>query len=248
MSRPLMALAAAIVAVLLVYLAFAVPANWFPTSPVKQWGARDMTLPRGIGGTVNNEFIVTGTDAQGQVYIAVTTDLRARDYATITWNAHNVPLDADVHFLWRTDYAPKKIFSTPVTVEAGQLLPVILANDAGWLGHITGIGLAIRGTLPQPFAISGVAAKPSGAIGILQDRAREWLGFERWKGTSINTIVGGDDVQPLPLPLLLAMAIALAYGVLWLFRRFRRTPSASPTNSRTITRSATNGRSWIATT
>ncbi len=209
-ARPLWALSAAIVVVLLGYLAFTVPASWFPSSTVKQWGVRDMTLPRGIGGVANNEFIVSGTDASGQAYVAITTDLRARDYAAITWDAHNVPADADVHFLWRTDYAPRKIFSAPVTVEAGRLLPIVLANDAGWLGHVTGIGLAIRGTLAQPFAISGVAAKPSGAVGILQDRAREWLGFERWRGTSINTIVGGDDVQLLPLPLLLAGSIALA--------------------------------------
>jgi hypothetical protein len=219
--RPLLALAAAIVVVLLGYLAFTVPAGWFPSSTVKQWGVRDMTLPRGIGGAVNGEFIVSATDASGQAYVAIVTDLRARDYAAITWEAHNVPADADVHFLWRTDYAPRKIFSAPVTVEAGRLLPVVLANDAGWLGHVTGIGLAIRGNLVQPFAISGVAAKPSGAVGILQDRAREWLGFESWKGTSINTIIGGDDVQPLPLPLLLAASIALAGGAMLLWRRFR---------------------------
>jgi hypothetical protein len=220
-TRPLLALAAAIVVVLLGYLAFTVPASWFPSSTVKQWGVRDMTLPRGVGGAVNGEFIVSATDASGQAYVAITTDLRARDYAAITWDARNVPADADVHFLWRTDYAPRKIFSTPVTVEAGRLLPVVLANDAGWLGHVTGIGLAIRGTLTQPFVISGVAAKPSGAVGILQDRAREWLGFERWKGTSINTIVGGDEVQQLPLPLLLAAAIALAGAAMLLWRRFR---------------------------
>jgi hypothetical protein len=221
MPRALPALALGNAVVLLVYLAFAVPASWFPSSPVKQWGVRDLTLPRGTGGAVNNEFIVTGTDAAGQVYIAVSTDLRARDYATITWNARNLPADADVHFLWRTDYAPKKIFSVPVGIEAGRLLPVILANDAGWLGHVTGIGLAIRGTVTQPFAISAVAAKPSGAIGILQDRARDWLAFERWSGTSINTITGGDDVQPLPLPLLLALSIAVAAVFMLAKRRFR---------------------------
>ena len=102
------------------------------------------------------------------------------------------------------------------------MLPIVLANDAGWLGHVTGIGLAIRGTLAQPFVISGVAAKPSGAVGILQDRAREWLGFERWRGTSINTIVGGDDVQLFPLPLLLAGSIALAAASMLLWRRFRK--------------------------
>jgi len=220
-TRPLLALSAAIVVVLLGYLAFTVPASWFPSSMLRQWGVRDMTLPRGTGGAVNDEFIVSATDASGQAYVAITTDLRARDYAAITWEAHNVPADADVHFLWRTDYAPRKIFNVPVAVEAGRLLPVVLANDAGWLGHVTGIGLAIRGTLAQPFAISGVTAKPSGAVGILQDRGREWLGFERWKGTSINTIVGGDDVQPLPLPLLLAASVALAGAAMLLWRRFR---------------------------
>ncbi len=173
--RPLQALAATVAVVLLAYLALSVPASWFPSSSVKQWAARDLTLPRGIGSAVNNELVVTGTDTAGQVHIAVVTDLRARDYATVAWNARDMPLDADVHFLWRTDYAPKKIFSVPVAVEAGRLLPIVLANDAGWLGRVTGIGLAMRGTIPQPFAISGVAAKPSGALGILQDRAREWL-------------------------------------------------------------------------
>lgn len=219
--RPLLSLAAALAVILVGYLAFTVPASWFPSASVKQWGVRDMALPRGVGGALNNEFVVSGSDPSGQVYIAIVTDLRARDYATITWDARNVPLDADVHFLWRSDYAPRKIFSTPVTVEAGRLLPVVLANDAGWLGHVTGIGLAVRGALPQPFVIAGVAAKPYGAIGILQDRAREWLGFERWRGTSINTLVGGDDVQLLPLPLLLAGAVALAAAALLAWRRFR---------------------------
>jgi hypothetical protein len=220
-TRPLLALAAALVVIVLAYLAFAVPAGWFPSSPVKQWGARDLTLPRGMGGVVNNELVVTGSDASGQVLVAATTDLRARDYAVIAWDAHDVPASANVSLIWRTDYAPSKIFNVPVTVESGRLLPVVVANDAGWLGRVTGIGLAIRGTIAQPFGISGVAAKPSGAAGILQDRAREWLAFERWKGASINTIVGGDDVQSLPLPLLLALGIALAASITMLWRRFR---------------------------
>ena len=211
----------ALAALLLGHLAFAVPASWFPSVPIKQWGVRDLTLPRGTGSVTNNELVVTGTDAAGQVYVSVTTDLRARDYATIAWNARNLPADAEVHFLWRSDYAPKKIFSVPVAVEAGRLLPVVLANDAGWLGHVTGIGLSIRGTLVQPFGIAGATAKPSGALGILSDRAGEWLAFERWRGTSINTIAGGDELQPLSLPLLLAAAIALAGGVMLLRRRFR---------------------------
>ncbi len=216
-----MTLALAVIVVVLVYLAFAVPASWFPSSPVKQWGVRDLALPRGTGSVANSELVITGMDASGQVYVAITTDLRARDYATILWNVRNLPADAEVHFLWRSDYAPKKVFSVPVAVEAGRLLPVVLANDAGWLGHVTGIGLSIRGTMVQPFGVAGATAKPSGALGTLADRAREWLAFEPWRGTSINSIAGGDDLQPLPLPLLLAVAIALAGATLLLRRRFR---------------------------
>ena len=219
--RPILALTLCLVVILLAYLAYAVPASWFPSSPVKQWGVRDMALPRGMGAVSNNELVVTAPDAAGQVYVSITTDLRAREYATITWNARNLPADAQVHFLWRSDYATNKIFSVPVAVEAGRLLPVVLANDAGWLGHVTGIGLSIRGTLIQPFAIAGATAKPSGAVGILSDRAAEWLTLERWRGTSINTIAGGDDLQTLSLPLLLAAAIALAGAIMLLRRQFR---------------------------
>jgi hypothetical protein len=221
------ALAATLAVVLLAYLAYAVPASWFASSPVTQWAVRDLTLRNGTGSTVNNELVVTGTDAAGQVYIAVVTDLRARDYATIAWSARGMPQDAEVHLLWRTDYAPNKIFSVPVVVEAGRLRPIVVASDAGWLGRITGIGLAVRGAIRQPFVISGVAAKPSSALGVLADRVGEWLAFERWSGASINTIVGGDDVQSLPLPLLLAVSVALAAAGMLAWRKFRPVPTAS---------------------
>jgi len=226
-ARPLPALAATLAVVLLAYLAYAVPASWFASSPVTQWAVRDLTLRNGTGSTVNNELVVTGTDAAGQVYIAVVTDLRARDYATVAWSARGMPQDAEVHLLWRTDYAPNKIFSVPVVVEAGRLRPIVVASDAGWLGRITGIGLAVRGAIRQPFVISGVAAKPSSALGVLADRVGEWLAFERWSGASINTIVGGDDVQSLPLPLLLAVSVALAAAGMLAWRKFRPVPTAS---------------------
>jgi hypothetical protein len=39
---------------------------------------------------------------------------------------------------------------------------------------------------------------------------REWLAFEPWSGTSINTLTGGADAQDLPLPVLLAVLVGLA--------------------------------------
>ena len=59
--------------------------------------------------------------------------------------------------------------------------------------------------------------KPVGAVDVLRDRSARMAAFERWSGTSINTITGGADVQELPLPTLLRRRgrIALARGSRW---------------------------------
>jgi len=68
---------------------------------------------------------------------------------------------------------------------------------------------------------NGVAAKAMGAGELLRDRAAEWLSFEGWSGTSLNTITGGAIVQDLPLPVLLAAAGALAMLASFLLLRLR---------------------------
>jgi hypothetical protein len=60
-----------------------------------------------------------------------------------------------------------------------------------------------------------------GAQEMLGDRAREWLAFEGWSGTSINTIIGGADFQDLPLPVLMALTVALAGAAALLIERRR---------------------------
>ena len=44
----------------------------------------------------------------------------------------------------------------------------------------------------------------------LAGRFRDWTTFEPWSGASINTVVGGADLQELPLPVLLGLAAMLA--------------------------------------
>ena len=89
-----------------------------------------------------------------------------------------------------------------------------MAKNPDWVGRVTGIALAVRGPLAEPVRVSGVVAKPGGAVGQFADRLREWLAFEGWSGTSINTITGGADVQELPLPTLLVVALLVA-AVAW---------------------------------
>ena len=126
-----------------------------------------------------------------------------------------------MRFLWRTDYAPAKLNSTPVTIAAGRLTPLVMTKNADWVGRITGIALAVRGPLAEPARVTGVAVRPGGAAGQLGELVREWLTFERWSGTSINAVTGGADVQEVPLPTLLVVALLLAVGA-WLALAWRQ--------------------------
>jgi hypothetical protein len=231
-SRAVTGLAALFVAALLccvlAYLALAVPGSWFPGAAPRAWGAKDLTLARGTGSIVDDELVITAPDATGNVLVSLTTDFRSGDYAAIAWIATDLPEQAEVRLFWRNDYRPDKLNATPVGVDGGHVLPTVLSKDAAWLGRVTGLALAIHGTLTKPIRVRGVAAKPMGAVEVLGDRAGEWLAFEGWNGASINTITGGADIQDLPLPMLIAAALFLSGGAYVAWRRFRPAPGSVP--------------------
>lgn len=202
------------------YLAVAVPATWFPASAPQAWGAGSLTLARGVGSIAGDELVVSAPDPSGVVVVSLTAKFRSSDYPAVAWAAIGIPDTAVVRLLWFSDYTPQTVSSAPVRVEAGRPQPTLLAGDRGWVGNISGLALAIQGPLPQPVRIRGVVAKPMGAADILGDRVREWLAFEGWTGASINTVVGGADLQELSLPVLLAAALALALGIAYLLQRF----------------------------
>jgi len=206
---------------LLVYLFASVPGAWFPAASPKAWKASETQLTRGAGEIVDDELVVKATDATGIAIVSVTTDLRSTDYRAVAWIGIDFPERAAVQLLWRTDYAPERMNSERVSIESGRPLPVLVNGNPAWIGRVKGIALVIQGPLPHPLRIRGVVAKPMGAAEIMTDRAREWLAFEGWSGTSINTITGGADVQDLPLPLLLAVAVAVATAMTMLLRRWK---------------------------
>jgi hypothetical protein len=203
------------------YLAHAVPKTWFPAAPPKAFAASGLAVTRGIGQLVADELRVIAPDATGLTLISVATDLRSSDYAAVAWITTDLPARAVVRMLWRTDYAPGKLNAIDVPVELGRTQPVVVANDSAWIGRVTGLALAIQGPLLQPIRVRGVVAKPMGALEILVDRVREWLAFEEWSGTSINTVTGGADIQGLYLPVLLALSAAVAAAVAALIARWR---------------------------
>ena len=195
---------------LLGYLLLAAPGRWLDAPPSLEWKARELTAARGTAQIASGRLVVTAPDATRTAVVSLNTSFRARDYPVITWDAGGVPDKVEATLLWYSDINSARVFKRPLTVEAGRLLPVAVAQDPGWLGHIGGLALVLQGDFTEPIVVRSVAARPMSAAQVLTDRVREWFTFEPWSGSSINGLTGGADAQDLPLPVLLAAAAALA--------------------------------------
>ena len=217
----------ALAACLLLYLALAVPGRWFSSATDKSYGARELSMSRGVARIAGDELLVLRAADDGNTVVSANTDFRAADYPTIAWIAADLPADAKVALLWRTDVEPTRLNTRPLEIRSGRPAPLDVHQDPHWLGRIVGLALAVQGPLAQPLRVRGVVAKPSNAWETLRDRAREWTAPEPWTGASINTVAGGADEQALPLPLLLAAAIGLTLLLLAATAR-RRLHAAAP--------------------
>ena len=219
--RAALILVGALAACIVVYLALATPGAWFPRASERTWYANELGVVRGSGHLVGDALVVTAPDPAGVTLVNVVTDFRSADYPAIAWRVDGLAPDADVQLLWRTDVQPNKLQGARVRVEDRRAVVTTVAGEAGWIGRVTGLALAIHGPLAQPVVIAGVVAKPMGVPGLVRDRLHDWFAFEPWNGASINTIAGGEDYQAFPLPVLLALAVGLAGLVVVIASRVR---------------------------
>ncbi len=204
------ALSFALVLCVVGYLALAVPGSWIGGAPQLQWTAREFSLTHGAGGFIGGRMALTAPDATSTAVVSLGTSFRAEDYPVIAWNVTAVPEGIEAALLWYNDYQPSRVFSRPLTVEEGRIAPALVAGDQHWIGRIGGLALVLRGSFATPISVHGVAARPMTAAQVMGDRVKEWLAFEPWSGTSINTLTGGADAQDLPLPVLLAAVVGVA--------------------------------------
>lgn len=193
-----------------IYLAIVVPGKWLSWVSERAWPASDLVLASGTGTVRGGVLVVTAPDASGTTLVTLATDIRSADFPGVEWDIKGLPDSADVRLLWKSDVATRRTNLANGVVEAGGLRTFVLARDPSWIGHITGLALAIRAPLAAPLSIERVVARPLGAFGIMRDRFREWTTFEGFNGSSINTLTGGADAQDLPLPPLVAAGVALA--------------------------------------
>jgi hypothetical protein len=171
-------------------------------------------------------LLVSTANAEEPAVVVLKATLRSSDFAGIEWIVAGLPDDADVRLMWRTNYQPERLNIAPMTVDGGRLRPISVRAEPAWIGTIVDLGLAVRGSPQAPFEVRGVIARPLGAVELVRDRLGEWLAFERWRATSVDTLAGGADAQDLPLPVVLVLATLLAVGAYVLLRRLR--PSLAP--------------------
>ena len=201
---------AGVTACLFLYLTLAATGSWRNGAPSHQWSAREFTVKRGIAQLTPEGLVITAPDATRTVIIALDTELRARDYPLIAWEASNIPGSVQAMLLWYSDVDSTRVFQRNFVQEGGHLAPIFLAQERGWLGRIRGLALVLHGDFSEPIVVRSATAKTLSPPQVLGDRVREWLAFEPWNGASINNLSGGADVQELPLPAFLAAAAALA--------------------------------------
>ncbi len=205
--------ALALCALLLGYLAFAVPGNWFTAASPTSYAASTIAIAVGKGTVVDGALVIGPADASGTVIVTVPASFRASDYPGVAWSVSGLPAGTEARLLWRSEFKPGRTYMAEIPVEGDRLAPIVASSSADWIGPINGLGLALRFPGETPVRIAGVTIDTMSAASVLRGRLRDWTAFENWSGTSINTVVGGADLQELPLPALFGVAAIVTIAV-----------------------------------
>jgi len=192
------------------YLAFTVQGSWFTGARTLYLTPLDLTVTRGSAQLREDGLALLAPDASGTTLVSLTTSLRSSDYPVIGWDTRAVPENVEAALLWQSNYQPGRVFNRRLEVEAGRIQPLSLEHDPNWSGLIAGLALGMKGAYSEPIVVRGVAAKTMSAREIISDRIAEWFRFEPWNGASINTIIGGADVQELPMAFTFAVVVGVA--------------------------------------
>jgi hypothetical protein len=203
------------------YLALTVQGSWFTEARTQHWTPRDLGVTRGSSQMREDGLALLAPDATGTTLVSVATSLRSSDYRVIAWETRGLPDDVEAALLWQSDYRPGRVFNRRLEVEAGRIAPFSLEREPNWVGRITGLALGLKGSYPQPIIVQGATAKTMSASEIIGERVGEWFKFEPWNGASINTIIGGADVQDLPMAFTFGVVIGLAALIYAALARWR---------------------------
>jgi hypothetical protein len=214
-------LGVATVVLLAGYLAITIPGPWFGKASPRTFDAHKLAIAVGTGAVDEDAVAVMPSDATGTIIVTVAVSIPAGDYRGVAWRVTGLPPRTEARLLWRSEAKPGRTFTFPIPQEADRLAPIVVGRDTNWIGPLNGIALALRLPTPEQVRITGVTLDPMTLSSQLAGRLRDWTTFEPWSGASINTVVGGADLQELPLPVLLGLAVLIAVGATVALARWR---------------------------
>ena len=221
---------ASVIVIMFAYLVFNLPGNWFGGGATQNYPGSSMAVLTGSAKPEGGKLIVTGPDTKNAVILAMNTPyVSTQQYGMAAFDIDGIPDNVELSLFWRNDLAPNKMFTRPLSVAGGHVQDVMLAGDTNWLGRIHTVGIVMRGTLPAPVTINGIALKPASASSVLAERWRDWTDNEAWSGISLSRIIGGRTGMELPLPLIIGMGAVLACLAYFALRRWRRWPLSALT-------------------
>jgi len=213
-------LGVSLVALVVVYLAITIPDRWFGATSPKTFEARTLAVAVSTG-AIDEDALAVTPDPSGTIIITIAVAFSAGDYRSVAWRVTGLPPGSEARLLWRSEARPGRTFTFAIPQEADRLAPVVVSRDQNWIGPLNGLALALRLPTPEQVRITGVTVDPMTLSSQLEGRLRDWTTFEAWSGASINTVVGGADLQELPLPVLFGIAALIAAGVAVALARWR---------------------------
>ena len=196
--------------------------------PVVLPGAK-LQLASGQGGPTPAGLEIRQTGPQGWAAAqGVARMAPAALYRQFLWRIDGLQPGSEVRLVWVTVTDPKTSRER-VLPPAGPDEGVLdLGAEPGWQGRIAGIGLAVRGPLPQPLVIHHLELRPVvptlGAL--LRWMVEDWTTFEDWSQRSINYVSGAPLNALFPPVVMVALWIGFSAALHALFSPPRRAPGA----------------------
>ena len=187
--------------------------NWNGTPPTITVPASRMELARGTGQRTADAIVIGAVDQRGLAVLSARGISFAADkYPRVEWDLQTDDPGAAAQALtlslvWTTREQPGRTFSALMPWPTSGPAVVEARDHEGWRGTITGLALAVRGTLPQPVAVTAVTAPGVSLPAEIGAIFRQWTTFFAFGGATINQPF--DEERTHAPSLLAATAFAL---------------------------------------
>jgi hypothetical protein len=195
--------------------------NWRGGPPAITIEGGAFALVRGSGHRAGREFVLEATDSERlAVLSARVAPFGADGHPRVDFNLHSTDaLPVELVFVWRTEERPNRNFSKPLTWTGTHIAPLELGPDDGWIGSITGVALAARGTLPRPLVLESFSVPSLSVATVIGDIAHQWAAFIPIVAASVT--LPFDDERSHYATLLATVAAGgfFAAALYWLLTR-----------------------------